>query len=268
MKSIKLTFAFAAIAFFAFSCKKNKDVPAPTFDYSKVKVKSKTHTASNYATTDTTRYTYTATGFTEINNSSNSTTVFKTEFAKTGNTYTGQSYNNNTLSVNWVNHLNAMGLADSSFGIRPNNTFNNKTYFKYDANGYNSDEVISYITYGYNNKKYYSNENIAYIISDFWQTTPLVSRRDSIVYETYTDKPLHVFYSYRLQEQYGKKQKNLTKKTSSYNTSNFNELRRTVEYEYETDANGLVTKETQRWYSHPGNVLILTDITTIEYYKD
>jgi hypothetical protein len=268
MKSLIQILTFLTITIFFFSCKKNNDVlvtaPAPVFDYSKVKLKSKIQVVDNNVS-DTTRYTYTINGLSEINTYSNNTSVFKTDYARNGNMYNGQGFTNNTLSINWINHMNAVGYVDSSFGVRLNGTFNNKLYNKYDANGYNIEEISSYITYGTNRKKYYANGNISYMISDFWQTNPVVNRRDSIVLEKYTDKAMHVFFDYRLQEIYGKMQKNLTKKQYTYNTSNLNELTRIIEYDYETDANGLVKRETQRWYSQPGNTLIRTGVYVFEY---
>jgi hypothetical protein len=271
MKLLKQTLTILTVVIFTFSCKKNNDVPVtapvPAFDYSKVKLKSKIQVVDNNVS-DTTRYIYTANGLSETNTYSNNTSVYKTDYARNGNMYNGQGYTNNTLSINWINQMNAMGYVDSSFGVRLNGTFNNKLYNKYDANGYNTEEISSYITYGYNRKKYYVNGNISYMISEFWQTSPVVNRRDSIVLEKYTDKAMHIFFDYSLQEIYGKMQKNLTKKQYTYNTSNLNQLTRTIEYEYETDANGLVKKETQRWYSQPGNTLIRTGVVVFDYVTE
>ncbi len=271
MKSLKQTLAIITIAIFIFSCKKNNDVPVttptPVFDYSKVKLKSKIQIVDNNIS-DTTRYTYTTNGLSEINTYSNNTTVYRTDYTRNGNMYNGQGFSNNTLNINWINHMNAFGYADSSFGVKINNTFNNKIYEKYDANGYNTEEIISYISYGYNRKKYYANGNMTYMISGFWQTSPVVNRRDSIVFEKYADKAMHLFFDYRLQDIYGKIQKNLTKKQYTYNTSNLNELTRTIEYDYETDVNGLVKKETQRWYNQPSNTLIRTGVIVFEYITE
>ncbi|MCB0508090.1 MAG: hypothetical protein R2739_02975 [Chitinophagales bacterium] len=245
------------------ACKKD----TATFDYSKIKIKqSVTQHNSVY---DTIRYTYTGEDVQTVTNYSNDPTFFYTfNYTKNGSKYDYSTFYGTTPTHQGFYNINAQGLFDTSSITNIITTnINNRDRYYYNSDGYNVRAISNYNTYENDVKKYYNSEgDYSYWIYDFSNfITPSNSYRDSVVFEYYTDEN-HVAFEYALQDRFGKRNKHLVKKRSSYNSVT-GTLKSTYEYEYVLDSKGLVKNRIWRIYNQPGNVLTDTRITDYQYYE-
>ncbi len=254
----------------AISCKKdatnNLLVPdEDKIDYASYRViKSILHTAG---TTDTTHYVYTGNNQSYILKSARDPArTVTTHFLKHSNYYSFETYSNSVVTTTGYCRLNNMGYIDSVANLRSNNTFNNIDRYTYNEQGYNVTAIINYISYQQHYTKYYKDNNYSYWINNYTNVAnPASNKRDSIVFEYYTDKPQHNFYKTHLPQLYGKPTKNLVKKRTYYNAAKIAYM--TWEYLYDTNEIGLVTKEVFSIYTHPGAVLNKSDTTYFTYNK-
>lgn len=247
------------------SCKKEKTDPTIISENPVYLIKTAIHHANEVI--DTTTYTYNS-NLVNINVGYNNSPgiIYRTNYTKFQGYILSTVLNNNTKTMDGYIKLNKINYADSVANIRANGTINNKSIFKYDANGNAIQEIQDYITYENNIKKYYSNGNFSHWIYQYTnRSNPNQNRTDSIVFE-YNTKPFVAFYKSYLAEIYGKPQKNLVKKRTYYNALT-KVAYQTWEYNYETDNMGLVTKETWNIYTLPNNVLERTESTYFTYLK-
>lgn len=266
MSTIKII-CISFIVFSTFSCKKEEGT---SIDYSTFRIKQAIHHLDG--TIDTTIYTYSGDNVeTRTVYSTSPSTVYIRNFTKSGSQYQVDFYTNATHSHSGFYNINSAGFLDTSRLTNLSSMlFNNRDKYYYDADGRNTRSISNYNTYENDSKRYYnSNDDYMYWIYDVYRfDNPLLSRKDSVVFEYYLDKPLHVPFKAALESTLGKPNKHLIKKRLYYDLLNSNVLRQTYEYDYLTDENGLVTREIWRIYTQPGNVLTRTDTTFFTYYED
>lgn len=244
------------------SCKKDKTTTPTTLN---CKLKKTIHIISGGAT-DTAVYTYNNEDIIYTTSYSNTSTIYKREFIKTGNQYLISYYTNNVKTHEGFSTLNTNGFIDTSrITYIPTTTFNNREKNHLDANGFATRLIANNNNYDNDIKYHYINGNYSYWIYDLINfSVPANSTKDSIVFEYYLDKP-KVTEKNALESKYGKLEKNLIKKRSFYDLLNSGNLKRTYEYEYLTDANGLVTREIWTIKNQPGNIETRRDTTYYEY---
>lgn len=257
---------FGIITLLFSACKKEKT----TFDYTTIKIKQ----AIRYSNgnTDTTNYIYTGENVeTRTIYSYNPSTVYRRVFTKSGNQFLAEYYTNSSNTHSGFYRINADGLFDTARFTNLNTLlFNNRDRYYNDSEKRNIRSISNYNTYINDYLKYYNSEDDY----TYWIATvnrldfPLLSTKDSIVFEYYLDKPQNVLFSFALEKYFGKPTKHLVKKRLCYDMLNSMTLRRTFEYEYELDSDGLVTQQIWKAYNQPGNVLTSSDTTKYFYYKD
>jgi hypothetical protein len=271
MKKISLI-AFAGIVLFG--CKKD-DAKPPVTDYSQYKIKTATHSVRNYNgmsssfSSDTTSYIYEGSTYRYTRRTSTGS-VHSYTHALSNDIYTSEQYNNGILSNSKTyDKLNTAGYVDSSW-ILNNGTVTQSAKYYYNTDGTLS-KAANYFS-GYINKaQYYYINNVArYYISERIAISPgIPNALDSVVYEYAANLPYRAaFYSGGLPVSfYGKLSKNLLQKNTYYDKLNNYAIRQTVEYQYQTDDIGLVTKRILNIYAQPGNTLTQTDTTAYAYYN-
>jgi len=245
--------------------KNNTDATASRgVDYSTYKIQTAIHRLNG--TTDTTRYTYTGnTVSIVINYSDNPGVLYTTNYTKQTGSYSSQNYTASALTMNGYFRLNSQGYIDSAATVRSNGTTNNISTYAYDAGGYNTREIARYSGYENNYFKYEANGNPTYWINRFTNfTTPAQNKVDSIVFETDPLRASFVVYKPHLPEIYGKPLKNLVTKRTYYNALT-GVAYESWEYEYTTDAIGLVTREIWKVYRLPDRLLTRSDTTWLSY---
>lgn len=256
------------------SCSKEKTAPSPAIDYNQYKIRTATHSVRNYNSTssslsfDTTNYIYEGSTYRYTRRTSMGTVHSYTHTLSNG-MYTSEQYNNGTLSNSRTyDKLNTAGYVDSSW-ILNNGTVTQSAKYHYNTDGTLSN-AANYFS-GYINKaKYYYTNNVAtYSIFERIAISPgIPNALDSVVYEYAPHLPYRTgFYSGGLPVSfYGKLSTNLLQKTTYYDKLNNKAIRQTVEYQYQTDDIGLVTKRVLNIYMQPGNTLTQTDTTAYTYY--
>ncbi|MGE9311340.1 hypothetical protein ACLOAU_06835 [Niabella sp. CJ426] len=261
-----------------FACSKEdsqKQPPPPVIDYSLYKIKTATHSVRNYNGTssnlsfDTTNYLYEGNTYRYTRRTSMGTVQSYTHTLSNG-IYTSEQYNNGTLSNSKTyDQLNTAGYVDSSW-ILNNGTVTQSSKYNYNKDGTLSDAASYFSGYINKAKYYYTNNTATYYISERRGISPgIPNALDSVVYEYAANLPYRAgFYSGGLPVSfYGKFSKNLLQKTTYYDKLNNKVIRQTVEYQYQTDDIGLVTKRVLNIYTQPGSTLIQTDTTVYTYYN-
>ncbi|QEC41695.1 hypothetical protein [Pseudobacter ginsenosidimutans] len=184
--------------------------------------------------------------------------------------YTSALYTNGTLSnQKTYDKLNAAGYIDSSWSSN-NGTVTQSAKYNYQTDGMLSNAANYFSGYINKAKYYYTNNATTYYISERIPISPGIPYAlDSVVYEYIANLPYRaVFYGGGLPASfYGKPSKNLLQKTTYYDKLNNNAIRQTMEYQYQTDDIGLVTKRILNMYTQPGNTLVQTDTTAYTYYN-
>jgi len=215
--------------------------------------------------TDTTYYTYSGDDASYKVSYSNTPSIYNNVYTKNGSQYDLAFYTNSTKTHEGFSHLTASGFIDTGRVTNLSTMlFNNRDKIYYDANNYATRIITAYNGYTNDIKKFYSGGNYSYWIYDLLRTNPLDNTKDSVVFEYYLDKPkLTEFYMF--ESKYGKLEKNLVKKRSTYDLLNSGALKRTYDYQYLTDANGLVTRQVLIIKDQPGNVITSNDTTYYEY---
>lgn len=262
----KISYLLSVMILLCASCKKdNLQNNKPAINYSDYKLKSVITRYSNYS--DTNNYTYSSNQVSMRTSYSNTSSISIRNFTKYSGNITQEILTNNIKEYDGYFRLNNKGNIDSAILIRTNGVINSNNAYRYNDHGDIIQERLDFITYNYNTKKYYQNNNYSYFISEFKNiSNPSQNREDSIVYEYYADKIYHLPYKGQLTELYGNPQKNLVKKRNYYNNLT-KVFYQSFEYEYETDEIGLVKKEIWNIYSQPGNVLQRTDTSYMSYIK-
>jgi hypothetical protein len=273
MQTMGKIFAFIFLGLGCLSCSK-KDTASPSaIDYNQYKIKTATHSVRNYSGTtssisfDTTLYIYDGTTCKYTRRQNNSTQEYIATLSN--GLYTQVLYVNGILSSQKIYYqLNAAGYIDSNW------ITNNTIVAQSSKNQYNTDgtlaAAISYFQ-GYTNRIQYNYKNgIAdYAYGERIASIPSITNaRDSLVYEYAGNLPYRAgFYSTGLPASFaGKPAKNLLQKTTYYNKLNSNAIRQTIEYQYQTNDIGLVTRRVLNIHTQPGNTLIQTDTTAYSYY--
>lgn len=228
------------------------------------KLAKKIHVTSTYS--DTSVYTYTGENIMYTFKYSNSPVNRVYNYTKSGNKYLFNIYSDGVLSLDGFYTLNSNGFIDSSYSEHtPSMLLNSSGKNYYDANNYTTRAIGYYTSYINDIKYFYNNGNYSYWIYDLiYPSTPANNSRDSIVFEYYLDKPKKSVTTL-FEEKYGNLTKNLVKKWSFYNTLSSNSLKRTLEYDYLTDADGIVTRQILISKDQPGNVITSSDTTYYEY---
>lgn len=196
---------------------------------------------------------------------SNYPSVLTYSYIKSGNQYLMKRYTDGVEDLDGFFTLNTQGLIDTNRVTHiPSMLFNNKTKCYYNADGYATRIITDYTNYVNDVKYYYSGGNYSYWIYDFYDNvTPANTRRDSVVFEYYLDKPKLAGRN-ALEDKYGKLEKNLVKKFTFYNTSS-GTVRKTYDYAYITDSKGLVTRQFFTAIDQPSGVITSKDTTDYEY---
>lgn len=234
-------------------------------DYSRIRVKQVITTYDSYI--DTMYYYYSGENVQTVNHYSyDPATKYTYNYTKNGSKYDFSSIYGTTPTHEGFLNLNAQGLIDTSRVTNIITTaFNNRNKSYYNSSGYQTRDISNYNTYENDIKKYYTAEgDFSYWIYDLTNfSVPANSYQDSVTFEYYSNE-LHVPYEFTLQAKYGKLNKHLVKKRYNYD-KNTAVLKSTVEYQYELDSRGLVTKRTTKRYNQPGNVLTSTTIAEYTY---
>lgn len=271
MKKIFLI-AFASIALFA--CKK-EDAQPPVTDYSQYKIKTATHSLRSYSgissslSSDTTSYIYEGSTYRYTRRTSMGSVHSFTHTLSNG-IYTSDLYTNGTLSnQKTYDKLNVAGYIDSSW-ISNNGTVTQSAKYNYNTDGTLSNTANYFSGYINKAKYYYANNVATYYISERIAISPgIPNALDSVVYEYAANLPYRAgFYSGGLPASFfGKPAKNLLQRTTYYDKLNNNAIRQTIEYQYQVDDMGLVTRRILNIYTQPGNNLMQTDTTAYTYYN-
>ncbi|MCC6517018.1 MAG: hypothetical protein IT275_11755 [Chitinophagales bacterium] len=252
------------ISIFSVSCKKDK----LSIDYSKIKVKQ-IATNNNGSSMDTIRFFYTNDNVKTVTNySANPTFLYTWNYIKNGNKYDVSSIYGTVNTHEGFYNINSQGFIDTSrFTNIVTSAFNNRDKYYYNSDGYNTRSITNYNTYENDVTKYYTVEgDFKYWIYDFKHfTTPASSYIDSIAFDYYNDEN-HVAFEYSLQDKFGKLNKHLVKKRYNYDRTT-GILKRTIEYQYELDSKGLVTRRISSYYNQPGNILSSTVDSRYTYYE-
>ncbi len=265
MKSSKLILVIA-ITMTLFACKKESN--KTTIDYSKVKIKQ---TIVRHGVVDTITYIYNGENVEEYSVNGGSLTRYLRKYIKNGSQFDLEFYSGTTKTHEGFSMLNAQGFIDTSrLTYIPTMSLNYRTKSYFDANGFAIRDITDYNSYINDYKKFYNaaGDNLYWIYDLTYPALPANNKRDSVVFEYDLSKPLHVPFEYALQEKYGKLNQHLVTKRLYYNTLAGNVLRLTYNYQYDIDANGLVTKRIQTIYTQPGNVLSQSDTTFYSYYRN
>lgn len=254
----KLFFILSILAMTA--CKKENNSTTLNCKLSRI-----IHKTTGY--TDTTVFTYSGDDVSYVTKYSNGSTNYIYHFTKSGAQYNVNIYWDSIHKYTGVYTLNGQGLFDSTFLLNlSTSVLNDWTKNYYNANGNVIRAVSNYTSYENDVKYYYNSDgNYSYWIYDFYDYRPSPAPyRDSVVFEYYTDK-LKLAERSLFEKKYGNLEKNLVKKRSTYATLSGNVLKSTYDYEYLTDAKGLVTREIWTYRTQPGNVLSRSDTTYFEY---
>lgn len=219
--------------------------------------------------TDTSVYSYTGEDYTSVTKYSNTATIYSRKYIKSGGQYTIEFFTDNVKSHEGFGTLTAQGKFDTSRITNVTTTlFNNRDKNYYDVNGTKIRSISNYNSYINDVKYHFIAGNYSYWIYDiFYPLDPPSNRKDSVVFEYYLDKP-KVAEKFAFESKYGNPEKNLVKKRLTYNLLNANILTRTLEYQYLTDADGLITREIVVSRNQPGNVFSYTDTIYYEYICD
>lgn len=255
-----------------FACNK-KDAQPPAPDYSQYKIKTAVHSARTFSggtssySADSVRYTYEGTTYkyTQWRNGS----VYEYTVTLAGGLYTQELYVNGALSnQKTYSRLNAAGYIDSSW-VTNSGTITQGSRYSYNADGSQATGTTYFgnytnrIQYNYKNGQADNahSERIAHIPS-------ITNADDSVVFTYAANLPFRTdYYSSGLPPSLlGKQSKNLLQKTTYYDKLNSNTIRQTIDYEYQADNAGLVTKRVYNIYTQPGNIPLITDTTFYTYY--
>lgn len=268
----KILIILLSLASLITACKKESETtPMPTtIDYTKYKIKQ----SINYrnANVDTTSYLYVGENFTtRIHYSSTPSTFYFYNYVKNGSQYDVDFYSNTTHTHSGFYNINTASYIDTgAITNLSSSTFNNRDKNYYNAAGQAIRTITNYNTYENDVKRYYNSGNdFSYWIYDQYNfSNPALTKKDSVVFEYYTDKTLHVQFENAFADKLGKLNNHLVKKRTYYDLLNSNNIRQTQEYSYETDSIGLVTKRISSIYTQPGNVLGRADTTYYFYYNN
>lgn len=255
-------YALLLIAISLFGCNKNDNNNPVTLNCKPARMIHRSGGA-----VDTTIITYSGEDIYYVYAYSNSTVRYSYKYIKSGNQYNFERYTDSVKSMQGTYYLNSQGLVDTGQSMfLPGMNFNDRDRYYYDANKNAIRAITNYNTYENDVKYHYSNGNYSYWIYDFTNfTTPSASTKDSVTFEYYMDKPKKA-PRYATDLLYGNLEKNLVKKRSYYDLLNAGALRRTYEYEYVTDANGLISREIWTIKNQPGDIVIRRDTTDLEYF--
>ncbi len=269
MKKILLIIC-ASILLFACS-KKDAPLQTPAIDYSLYKPKAIFHSQRNYSgatssfSADTTTFTYNGTGINFLRQYNGLSYEHRLTFEN--GLFTQVSIINNAVSQQKSYYrLNSSLLIDSNWLVNNSGTTQTSSY-RYHANGRKDIEINDYLTYKNIRTYRYQNDVAVYSLNERISNIPSISpAKDSVVYE-YTALPFHVdFFTNGMPVSlFGKLDKHLLKKATYYNQLNNNAIRQTMEYAYQTNEIGLITRKILHLYTHPGNVLMLADTTAYTY---
>ncbi len=257
-----------------FACSKRDTAPKDVaIDYGMYKPKTSFHSQRNYTgssssySADTTHYTYSGTSINYLRQHNGLSYDYR--LTLDNGLYTQVLVTNNTVSPSKTYYrLNPAGYIDSSWITNTSGT-TQKSWYLYTINGTKDIETSDYITYK-NVKKYHYQHDIAvYSFNERISYTPAIApAKDSVTYE-YTTLPLRADYfnTGMPVSLYGKPEKYLLKKATYHNQLDNNTIRQTMEYNYQTNHIGLITQKIMNIYTHPGNILLLTDTTVYSYYN-
>ncbi|MCC6584894.1 MAG: hypothetical protein IT271_14410 [Chitinophagales bacterium] len=256
-------FIFVLIVFTTIiGCKKENSLVTLNCKLSKV-----IHIVSG-GSTDTTTYSYTGDDMSYTTKySSDPTTINTYSYTKAGGQYTYEILKNGVLAYDGIARLNAQGKIDSTrVTYLATMLFNNRNRSYYDTDGKVLRAISNYNTYENDVKYYYTSDgNYAYWIYDFYDFRPVPApSKDSVTFEYYLDKPKKA-EKFGFERKFGNLEKNLVKKRYYYDLLNSGTLKKTYEYEYLTDANGLVTREIWTVKNQPGNIETRRDTTYYQY---
>lgn len=257
-----------------YACSKNDTQPA-MLDYSQFKLKTAVHSRTNYSgssssfSSDTTSYTYNGTtvNYTTRNSSGQ---VYSNTLTLNNGLYTNELYVGGIVSpVKTYYKLNASGYIDT-FWIANNSTTTQTGKYNYNNDGTRAMEMADYSSYKNINHYHYQNGSTTYSLNERISNSPSISNAsDSVVNEYANELPFRAdYYTSGLPVSFfGKPAKYLLKKTTYYNKLNNNAVKQTLEYAYQTDEKGLITRKIINLYTQPGNVQGFTDTTIYTYYN-
>ncbi len=251
-----------------YSCKKDTVVGPSENDYSKYRVKEYIkHTVSNTSDYyDTTRFNYEGDNINYTTRISTAPTIYSTHIIKSGNQYLLERFSDNLQSLEGFYSLNIAGFIDTSNFVRMNGTTNSTSRHFYNSSNQRIIDISYYENYTNDVKIHYANGNQSYWIYDFiHHTDPSRTTKDSVVFEYYNSVPLLVPFKWVLERRYGKPNENLVKKRTYYDQLNNNIIRKTYDYEYELDSNGLVSREIWRVTELPSGTVTRVDTTYYTY---
>jgi len=258
-----------------FSCsKESRPAQQPPVDYSQYKIKTAVHSSRNYSATpsvfssDTSSYTYDGTACKYVQRRNG--IVYEYTAILNNGLYTQEMYSNGILSAQRTYYrLNTAGYIDSNW-ITYNGTVSQSAKNHYNADGTIATAInyysgyITQVRYNYKNgvADFAHSERIAQIPS-------IANVNDSVAYTYGAEIPYRAdFYSTGLPSSLmGKPSKSLVQRATYYDKLNSHTIRQTIEYQYQTDAIGLVTRRIFNIYTQPGNSLLLTDTTAYTYYN-
>lgn len=246
------------------ACKKNNTGTGGP-DYTAFKIKKAIHYLNG--SVDTSDYIYTGDTIAVRIHAKNSATVYTSKYFKTGDQITFQRFLNDKQDMTGFYLLNNKGYTDTSrLSFIPSGTINNYGRSYYNEQGFQTRDITNYIQYVNDVKKFYNNGDCSYWIYDFtYQVAPFTKTKDSVVFEYYTDLPLHVNFASPITDFFGKSNTHLVKKRTYYNLLNSNTISTTYEYSYNLNEIGLVTAQFYKIYNQPGNVLARNDSTFYTY---
>lgn len=264
---------FASLILFACS-KQSGPAQQPPVDYSQYKVKTAVRSSRNYSvapavfSSDTTSYTYDGTTCKYVQRRNG--IVYEYTATLNNGLYTLEIYSNGTLSAQKTYYLlNNAGYIDSNW-ISYNGTVNQSSKNHYNADGTIATAINYYSGYITQVRYHYKNGVADFAHSERISQSPSITNtNDSVVYEYGADIPYRAdFYSTGLPSSLmGKPSKSLVQRAIYYDKLNSHSIRQTIEYQYQTDAIGLVTRRIFNIYTQPGNNLLLTDTTAYTYYN-
>lgn len=248
----KLFICFLAALAVVSACKKSSSSVNCSSDYSACYIDNYQYTYSG-GNTDTTIVTYyTTDSFSYTTYSSGTAYIYC--YKNKGDSISVRRYTNTVpnLSLYGTQQINGNGLITSEIFYRQNGSLNSTGTYAYNSDGTPSEQLISYVTYGYDyNFNYDANGNKTYAVMVGSGTA---AGRDSIVYVYDLNRTNKIAYGYVNTKAYGTPDHNLLTQVRRYATPE-DTLKSTIDYTYTTDACGIVTqRNTTYTYAGSGTV--------------
>lgn len=270
---VKMALCFCLLTLTFSACKKDDSSPSDNneSDFSKYRV-SKEILRSSSSSQDfvrTINYDYSNNGD-DIEREVTydySTSVYITNYTKNGSRIDLETRRDGALVEDGYYELLSSGNVDTTyFWDHSSNRLRSASKYEYNSSNEQTRNINKYSSYTSDIKKFYSNGNTTHWIYDrIDHDDPNDNRTDSIVFEQYTNMPLVVTYGFDLGNRYGERDEHLVKKRTFYELTNNNQVRQTIDYEYQLDEKGLVTKQILKYTEQPSGMVTQRDTLTYTY---